>query len=105
MRIPVPERPGRGGNFIAAAVFPVRLLMIRALPARPLVLACHCGPWPAHFEEKAMSKTLAGFILAAGLALAPAIAQAECSGHGATASTTPPAPVQTAEAPAPSQTK
>jgi hypothetical protein len=55
--------------------------------------------------EKTMAKALAGFVLAAGLALAPAIASAECAGHGVTASTAPQAPVQTAQAPAPTQTE
>jgi hypothetical protein len=56
-------------------------------------------------QEKAMAKTFAGLVLAAGLALAPAIAQAGCAGHATTVSTAPQTPVQTAEAPAPTQSK
>jgi hypothetical protein len=52
-----------------------------------------------------MAKLLAGLMLATGLAFAPAIAQADCAGHAVTASTTPQSPVQTAEAPAPTQSK
>lgn len=53
-----------------------------------------------------MAKTFGGLVLAIGLALAPAMAQAECGGgHPVTASTTPQTPVQTAEVPAPTQTQ
>jgi hypothetical protein len=59
----------------------------------------------ARLKEKAMVKTFGGLVLALGFALAPAVAQAGCAGHAVTASTTPQAPVQTAEAPAPTQTQ
>jgi hypothetical protein len=56
------------------------------------------------FEEKAM-KTLAGVVVAVGLALTPAIVQAGCAGHAPTTVSETTTPVQTAEAPAPTQTK
>ena len=51
-----------------------------------------------------MAKILAGLVLATGIAFAPAIAQA-CAGYGQTVSTESQIPVQTAQAPAPTQTQ
>jgi hypothetical protein len=53
-------------------------------------------------EEKAM-KTIIGFVFVAGL-ITPALAW-DCGSQKVVASSVPAAPVQTAEAPAPTQTK
>jgi hypothetical protein len=50
-------------------------------------------------------KTLAGFVVAATVALLPALASAQCASQATTASTATSAPVQTAEAPSSTSTK